>query len=455
MYLTIKHIHWENLHLYNPASRLGLGKLGLIGRDRQILELERLLYEPQAGILIYGLAGFGKTALVRGFLRWLRDTGGLRTEDGSGSCPIVWFDFRDQFSASGLFRYLFSELISGETAQREEEMKHLLVEYMKQNKTFVIWDNFEFLHERMPEDEQVRVKDFLNCLQGGRTKVILTSRTKEDWLGTACARTAEYLPGLEGDGLWDFCKALADKYAYTLDPNDQDLRRLTDRLDGNPLSIRAVLSRLRECTPAKLYLKLEKAFERYPEVEGSGQLPAAFEVVRSAEGTEFKLILDFLGLHEHIADADYMEELLLSLLRIEPSPSDHLVLVQHIQSCFALLEQAGLCAPAGQNIFSIHPALRSCLAENFPAQERAKRVFVVGMCDFENRCHSDEVRRRKFCRYHEANLSSALELAGQLNMNKETLYLLSALAISASDRGDYRRAESLRLTTEKDCFKNA
>ncbi|MCJ8268196.1 MAG: CHAT domain-containing protein, partial [Psychrosphaera sp.] len=55
-----------------------LGDYGFIGRDSAILQLERRSrLQPQAAILIHGMAGIGKTTLVKGYLQWLQQTNGL------------------------------------------------------------------------------------------------------------------------------------------------------------------------------------------------------------------------------------------------------------------------------------------------------------------------------------------------------------------------------------------
>ena len=61
-----------------PEEARKLGDDGFIGRQQPVQQLERArLRQPQAAFLIHGMAGVGKTTLAKGFLHWLRDTGGL------------------------------------------------------------------------------------------------------------------------------------------------------------------------------------------------------------------------------------------------------------------------------------------------------------------------------------------------------------------------------------------
>ena len=72
--------------------------------DGPILELERAMHLPRAGVLIQGLGGVGKTTLARGFVRWLRDTGGL----GRG---CLWFTFQGVYTAESAVNHMAKTLL--------------------------------------------------------------------------------------------------------------------------------------------------------------------------------------------------------------------------------------------------------------------------------------------------------------------------------------------------------
>lgn len=70
-----------------PEQVQQLGDDGFIGRQQAVQQLERArLASLKQAFLIHGMAGVGKTTLAKGFLHWLRDTGGLEQQ-------VFWFSF--------------------------------------------------------------------------------------------------------------------------------------------------------------------------------------------------------------------------------------------------------------------------------------------------------------------------------------------------------------------------
>lgn len=120
------------------------GDYGFIGRGRAVHELERILQrQKQAGILIHGMVGKGKTALVKGFLTWLQNTGGLWDEDGA-SCPVKWFDFRNADRAAvDIIDRLAKELLGRNNSPCSKDRLDKLTQYLKNHRAFMLHCAFD------------------------------------------------------------------------------------------------------------------------------------------------------------------------------------------------------------------------------------------------------------------------------------------------------------------------
>ena len=147
---------------------------GFIGRDGPILEMERALRRDTPCILVQGLGGVGKTTLARGFLRWLDETGGL---DGA-----LWFDFRDIRTAEYVLNRT-GETFYGENFGAQPNKLDLLADALRQLRVLMVWDNFESAAENLTGDDRDELGRFLDAIRGTRGKVIMTSRSQEEWLG--------------------------------------------------------------------------------------------------------------------------------------------------------------------------------------------------------------------------------------------------------------------------------
>ena len=426
-----------------PNELRKIGDYGLIGRGREIHDLERILQRnQQAGILIHGMAGAGKTTLAKGFLHWLRDTSGLREADGA-DCPVFWFNFQEIHSADAVINPL-ADAFLGETARTldADEKLVLLSDCLKHNRAFLVWDNFESasgipgteVAAFMSERERKTLKALLHELRGGKTRVFITSRKKEDWLSVQDCARLEALGGLEGDERWDYCGEVVRDLGLTIDREDKDLKALLEKLGGNPLALRVILLRLGEGKKAKdLLEELDRQFTGAAGDDGTEQIQKAFGVLKAGIAPELSPVLQIIGLHEHFADADFVENILGGIEQIRPDTPERQSLYKRVTRCFNILENAGLCIHEGNNVYRLHPALRGCLAVMYPPTEEVKRWFVRFMAYAENEVHNDAAQRVGLFSYYEANFFHAKTLAEALDMREEDLSLTFGLAGYASD----------------------
>ena len=416
-----------------PVEALRLDKYGFIGRDRSIRQLERAIREKPAGILIHGMAGEGKTTLVRGFLQWLEVTNGL----GAGA---LWYTFEGRTGIEDMINEMLEVVGRGDLLPQPLEAKiPLAARLLRQHPFFIVWDNFESargipgseISTQLDAKDQALLKQLLDGLDGGNTKILITSRSREDWIEDACYPLPLF--GLRGEELWQYCNEVIRRRGLSLDRNCETYEKLMDRLGGNPLAVRAILLRLREKTAEALLAELEDDFQGIEGDEATKRIQAALSVFERGLDRAFAPVLRLLGLHEHFADADYIGYMLEQTDETAP-----------LIECFAALESAGLCRPVGGNFYQIHPALRSCLTRRHPAEEAGKRAFVDVMGSLADAYAQKELfEQRGVFSLFGAGFHRALKLASELDMWEHELALLWGLARYAQNIRYFSEAEKL------------
>ena len=421
-----------------PSEAAGLAKEEFIGREEAIQRLEKAFQrQKQAGILIHGLAGEGKTTLAKGFLKWLADTGYPMHQ-------AFWFQFDDIKSGEYIINRLAEELfgVNAMAAPLETKVK-ALAEALRENPFVLVWDNFESasglagteIRANLSESDREMLKDFLLQLRGGRSKVLITSRGREEWLSDKACFPLN-LEGLRGEELWEYCQSVVDDLGLTLRRDDKDLLKLFEFFGGNPLLIKALLSRLREFSPAALLEEIQKEFKGLEDDESGRRVQAIMAVFSCGLPAEIGPILQLIGLHELFVDRYFVETMLKSSGQAEA--------LGHLKNCFANLETAGLCHHCGQNIYQMHPLLRSSLSGSYPASQAAGESFVDFMGSFADSLAPKPLHEQRFpFHIHKSNFYRALELANRLNMDIDAFALMQGLASFAQNSGNYEEARQL------------
>ncbi|MCL1852120.1 MAG: tetratricopeptide repeat protein [Peptococcaceae bacterium] len=426
-----------------PREVLALGDYGFIGRDRAVFRLERAIHkQPQAGILIHGMSGEGKTTLVKGFLQWLEATNGL----GEGA---IWFSFEGIHNADSVLDTLAANLFGiQELVKSPEDKLRDVVKKLRSKRYFLVWDNFESVSgipgtevtPLIPEEtDRKLLKNLLHELRGGQTKVLITSRSQEDWLELReCYRFP--LEGLRGEELWEYCDAVvADLGQDGLDREDKDYHKLLNKLEGNPLAVRVMLLRLSERRKAALLLQEleEEGFNVQPGEEGVSRIQGALVVFERGLDRAFAPILRLLGLHERYASTALIG---IMLNKTESEGKERL------GNCFSALCSGGLCQPMGKNLYKLHPALRSCLTRCYPPGDEDQRAFVDVMGTLADTYAPKELHEQRpvFSQFG-ACFHRALELARELDMRADVMALTQGMASYALNARNFTEAERLYL----------
>ncbi len=333
-------------------------RYGFIGRDTAILALERAIRRPPPAILIHGLGGVGKTTLARGFLEWLKDTNGLKH-------PPFWFSFQETFNAESVLNRIGERIFGTDFNAHPLEMRlAALTKQLKQEPYLIVWDNFEdvrgiegtSVRAKLPESDQVLLRTFVKKLYGGKSKVLITSRSREDWLGDV--RFKLDLGGLQGEERWEYCQKILHDLGRSIDPTkpDPELKNLMDLLNGHPLMMRVVLPRLAEQSAQSIAAQVKSnlaAFATAGDDETQAKLFATLQFVETTVPAELRPLLIPLGLHEQFVLRPMLEQM---AQQVDASWTG-----ERISRLLEILTIAGLLRERDQAIFEIHPALTGFL----------------------------------------------------------------------------------------------
>jgi len=411
-----------------PEVRDHRDEYGFIGRDGPILEMERALHRNAPCILLQGLGGIGKTTLARGFLRWLDETGGLDA--------ALWFDFRDIRSAEYVINQTGAALY-GENFTIAPNKLELLTTALKKYRVIIVWDNFESAGENLTIEDRTELGRFLDAIRGMRGKVIITSRSREEWLKPS-QRFELSLRGLDGEERWEYCDAILRELGLKVNRDDPELSKLMDQLAGHPLAMRAVLPRLEQVSAAKVAAALRSNTTELGlnEQEEQGRLFATLRFVEQGLPTELQPLMSLVGLHE--------SNLTAGLLELMAKQADAEWTGSQIGGLTGALGAAGLVQDTGGGTFEIHPLLTGYLRSRRVAPDACQRAFVSSMAGLaDNLTPREHHEQRILFLLHRANFHSALQLSQSLGMNRDFAALTKFLALCAQNSRNFAEASRL------------
>jgi tetratricopeptide (TPR) repeat protein len=432
---------------------------GFVGRDGPVLKLERAMRQRPAGILIQGLGGIGKTTLARGFVQWLAATDGL-----DKGC--FWFGFGDIRNAEYVFNRIGEALLGSRfPAATVDERIEALTRALREYAFLIVWDNFEVVQgipgtpveATMPEPDRQLLLSFLQKLRGGRSKVLITSRSEEEWLGVECLKIS--LGGLEGEERWEYCERIFGDLGISIDREDENLVNLMNLLDGHPLVMRVILPKLEKRTATDVVAALTsnlQALNIRGGDEAQAKLYATLQFAGQSLPESLQPLLTPLALHEGFVDADYVE----IMTRYVDGDWTRVMIDAFLEP----LAAAGLLRDRGQAIYEMHPALTGFLRATWlpsvssELRDSWARAFVDVMgrlaeylaikpsttVDFPTLpVPRQRHEQRGGFHFHSANFYHAMGEAQRLRMDSRIRTLLQALGAYAQNVRNYRGASEL------------
>ncbi len=425
-----------------PEEAQDLGDYGFIGRQRAIHALEQAVQrQPQGGILIHGMAGIGKTTLAKGFLNWLQQTNALGGELFAG---LVWFSFDDIRTSEFVINRLVEVVFGHQAVALPLEQKlPPLIKALRETPLLLVWDNFESaagiegteVTPLLPEGDRRQLKALLSKLRGGKSRILITSRSPESWL----TPTEVYrlpLGGLVGEEQWEYCNAVVRDLGLRPRRDDKHYAALMNELDGHPLALRAVLLRLQDKGAEELLAELKRAFTGAEGDESTRRIFAALGLLDRGLPEAYAPILQLIGLHRRFVDIDY-----LARMETGEEGTGARATLEH---CFTALENGGLLHHLGNGIYRMHPALSGFLAQRHPAGELWQRGFVDFMGRFAEHLGPQELHeQRPHFAVQGASFHQALGLALGLSMDIAVAALTQSLASFAQNNRNFTAATRL------------
>jgi CHAT domain len=425
-----------------------------VGRDDLFYELEAATRLHRV-VVLHGPAGTGKTELAKAFGRWWRDTGGVDRPEW-----VVWHSFEPgvaSFGLDGVITETGLTVFGADFARLGEAERRRHVEGVLAQRLLLVWDNFETVHA-MPDpsratapldaSECARVKEFLTRLAThGRSTVIITSRTAEDWLGPV--HRIE-VGGLAREEAAQYADALLAPYpSATPRRARRAFGELLEWLDGNPLSMRLVLPRLDKSDPEALLAGLggSVALPGHDEDGSRGTSLAASIAYSFAHlSRETRRLLPAVGLFHSVADANVLAS--FSGMPGVPGRFGE----ASSQDWIRVLDDAarvGLLAPLDTALYQVHPALPSYLAAQWRAengeeyeiiQDAATRAFA-GACAAIGNWLLQQIRAGnaglayKIIGLHRRTFGAILGYALKHQLWEESLAIIQPLTIYWDGRG--------------------
>lgn len=350
-----------------------------VGRSGEMFALDRCAEKDFSLLLIHGLAGQGKTTLLREFLWWR-----ARTGDSRGS---IWIDFEHMRSDHDVLWHMAQAL--PDPPDRTIDINRLerhLARALAANPSWIVWDHLHVARHELeggpPNDfsgeDRTRLAAWLGQLAGTESAVLAASRAPEPWLLAEAGCVALPLGGLKGQEHWQMVNQLLGNAAEPDDrddtaPSNDGLDKLVFYIAGHPLITIDAINRIRQGQSAQvihyaLRTDLSQLSSWQLEQTDARRLEQSLSCL---DDTNVRPILALLSLHEELIDESVLRQM---MQQIHGDEANHMVDVS-----FARLEAAGLL----HNRMFLHPAVGGalqCKAELDPSDD-VRCIFVDTIAD--------------------------------------------------------------------------
>ncbi len=237
---------------------------GFVGRDLDVLRIEKRLLSGRNLLLVRGMGGAGKSTLLHHLGGWWQAT---RFVD-----RVFYFGYDERaWTRQQLLHAIAGKLLPAAefhgvfVPMKMDAQQAMLVRRLRAERHLLILDNLESITgtnlavgSTLPPEEREALRRFLADLAGGRTLVLLGSRSGEEWLAPGTFGESAYdLPGLDPEAASVLADRILERHGAARYRGDDDYRRLLRLLAGYPLAMEVVLANLARQTPVQVLEALQ------------------------------------------------------------------------------------------------------------------------------------------------------------------------------------------------------
>ncbi|MGK7876700.1 MAG: tetratricopeptide repeat protein [Xenococcaceae cyanobacterium] len=420
---------------------------GFVGRDLDILKIEKALLKHNV-LLLQGMGGTGKTTLLNYLREWWQRTNFTKN--------VFYFGYDQKAWTLEQIVHEMGKGVYNRFEQRRFQAMKLRARVKKLEKTLrseayiLVLDNLESvtgqplaIQNTLPEQEREEIAEFLKNLVGGKSKVVLGSRSEEAWLRERTFRNNTYqLQGLDREARSVLAERILERHAPKRKEEikaDENFDRLMKLLAGYPLAMEVVLANLKRQSPQEILSGLQLAsLEDVGGEDKTNSIVKCVEYSHSNLSPEAQQLLLCLAPFSGFIDRSDIPNYSKQLQQLEPFQS------YQFDQFEAAIEEAihwGLLSPMSEQmprLLAIQPVfpyfLKTKLRELDDATQKALQEgfknHYRGLASYYNQLlNSKNAQERQlgivFCRLEYENLYSALQIT--LNRQESILMLIGCL----------------------------